>query len=163
MVVEKKAFFDEDKIYRYLLHRKWGDSKKKITWIMLNPSTADEIVDDPTIRRCIGFSQKFHADELDIVNLFAFRSTNPKQLYSIDNPIGHDNDTYIKQSIETSFLVVLGWGNHGKLLNRSTEVSSKLIRQYSDKIYVLKILKNGEPGHPLYIAYSAELQKFYTR
>ncbi len=107
-MIDSKAYFDEDKIYRYLLYRKWGDSKKKITWIMLNPSTADETVDDPIIRRCIGFAKQFDADELDIVNLFAYRSTNPKNLYTAKNPIGSENDSYILKSLESSSLIILG-------------------------------------------------------
>ena len=161
-MIDSQAFFDKDKIYRYLLYRKWGNSNKKITWIMLNPSTADETVDDPTIRRCIRFAKQFGATELDIVNLFAYRSTNPKNLYHIANPIGKENDTYIIKSLETSFIVILGWGNHGKLLNRSKEVISNLLKPYNDKVFALKILKNGEPGHPLYIPYSAKLQNIFT-
>lgn len=159
----RKAYFDEDKIYRYLLYRKWGPSTKKIAWIMLNPSTADETLDDPTIRRCIGFAKQFDADELDIVNLFAYRSTNPKNLYTAEDPIGKENDSYILKSLESSSIIILGWGNHGKLLNRSDEVVSKLLKPYRDKVFALKVLKNGEPGHPLYIPYSAELQNLFKK
>ena len=157
----REAYFDKDKIYRYLLHRKWGSSGKKVTWIMLNPSTADEKIDDPTIRRCMGFSKQFGATELDIVNIFAYRSTDPKNLYISDDPIGDENDIYILKSIKSSSLVIIGWGNHGKLLNRSDEVVSNLLKPYHDKVFALKILKNGEPGHPLYIPYSAELLKVF--
>lgn len=160
--MERKAYFDKDKIYRYLLQRKWGNSGKKITWIMLNPSTADETIDDPTIRRCIGFSKQFGADELDIVNLFAYRSTDPKQLYSAEYPVGEENDAYILESIKTSSLVILGWGNHGKLHGRSEKVLSAFLKKYKDKVFALKILKNGEPGHPLYISYSTTLKPLYT-
>jgi len=162
-MIESEAYFDEDKIYRYLLYRKWGNLKKKVTWIMLNSSTADETLDDPTIRRCIGFAKQFDADELDIVNLFAYRSTNPEKLYTVEDPVGKENDDYIRKSIEKSSLIILGWGNHGKLLNRSDEVISKLLKPYSDKVFALKILKNGEPGHPLYIPYSVELQNVFKK
>lgn len=106
------------------------------------------------------FTKQLGTDELDIVNLFAYRSTDPKELYVKDNPIGVENDTFIIESIKTSKFVIVGWGNHGKLHNRSSEVVTTLLKQYKNRIFALRILKNGEPGHPLYIPYSSKLKRF---
>ena len=127
---------------------------------MLNPSTADAFSDDPTIRRCIKFSQKWGASRLDIVNLFSYRSTQPKSLYNIANPIGEENDDTIRNSIISSKKVIVAWGNHGTLHNRAQFISSEILKHYQDKIFSLKILNNGQPGHPLYIPYETELQQF---
>jgi len=154
---EKNAIFDNDKIYRYSLIRKWNENGNKIAWIMLNPSTADENIDDPTIRRCIGFSKIWEAGEIEIVNLFAYRSTNPKYLYTYDDPIGKENDSFILNSVIKADKVVIAWGAHGLLQKRSKYVMSDLLKDYHKKIFFLKKLKNGEPGHPLYVKYTQEL------
>lgn len=154
---EKNAVFDNDKVYRYSLIRKWNDNGIKIVWIMLNPSTADENIDDPTIRRCIGFSKIWGAGEIEIVNLFAYRSTNPKQLYSYADSIGKENDLFILDSIKKANKIIIAWGSHGSLLKRSEYVILNLLKDYHKKIFFLKKLKDGEPGHPLYIKYTQEL------
>jgi len=157
MNIKRNALFDQTKKYRYLLTRKWADGNEKITWIMLNPSTADAFKDDPTIRRCIGFSQKWGASNLDIVNLFAYRSTDPRKLYKIDDPIGAKNDEIILNSTKNAKKIIIAWGNHGILYDRDKYVLSNLLKEYSNKIYILKRLKSGQPGHPLYIPYNTKL------
>jgi len=159
MFIKKNAIFDTTKKYRYLLMRQWSENNAQITWIMLNPSTADENIDDPTIRRCIGFSKLYNAGKMEIVNLFSYRSTTPQTLYTINDPIGKETDQYILNSVKSADKVIIAWGNHGKLNNRSKYVINDLLSPYHNKIYTLKLLKNKEPGHPLYISYSEQLKK----
>jgi len=157
---EKNAVFDKDKIYRYSLIRKWNNNGIKIVWIMLNPSTADENIDDPTIRRCIGFSKIWGAGEMEIVNLFAYRSTSPKKLYTYTDPIGKDNDLFILNSVKKANKIIIAWGTHGSLDKRSEYIMFNLLKNYHKKIFFLKKLKDGEPGHPLYIKYTQELNYY---
>ena len=91
-LVNKNAIFSDCRKYRYVLSRTWNDKKKTILFIGLNPSTADEKIDDPTIRRCINYAQNWGYGSLLMVNLFAYRATIPTELKNVKNPIGNDND-----------------------------------------------------------------------
>lgn len=91
----KDAILSEDRKYRYILSRTWDETKPTVLFIGLNPSTADENEDDPTIRRCIIFAKSWGYGGLIMANLFAFRTTNPQGLYSEKNPVGSENDYYI--------------------------------------------------------------------
>lgn len=104
--MEKKAIISKDKIYRYKLSRTWDSTKPTILFIGLNPSIADENVDDPTITRCINFAKDWGYGTLLMANLFAFRSTYPKDIYLIDDPIGKDNDHYLLECVTQSDLIV---------------------------------------------------------
>src|SRR5262245_13227298 len=98
--------------YRYALTRTWGDPKKVVCWVMLNPSTADADQDDPTIRRCLGFSRAWGAGGLVVVNLFALRATDPDQLRIAADPVGPDNDSHLSTAA-FGRLVVAAWGARG--------------------------------------------------
>ena len=104
------ATCDARRRYRYRLWREWGASPRRVTFIMLNPSTADERVLDPTIRRCIGFAKAWGFDGVDVVNLFAWRSTDPAALARVADPIGPDNDETIAASLRQSALAVAACG-----------------------------------------------------
>lgn len=144
------AIFDTTHEYRYMLMRQWGSDKKNfVNFILLNPSTADEKMDDPTIKGCIKFAQNWGCDGLYVTNLFAFRATDPRDLKKTREPIGELNDKYLKEYAKKSKLVIFAWGNHGRYLGRSAIVAKML-----SKICVphcLKITKSGSPKHPLYI------------
>ncbi|HEM4287187.1 TPA: DUF1643 domain-containing protein [Streptococcus suis] len=140
------AVLSNDRKYRYVLTREWDENLPKVMFIGLNPSTADEIKDDPTIRRCISFAKEWGYGGFYMVNLFAFRSKNPSDLWREENPIGIENDDYIKQYVKLSDKVVGCWGEMGSYLNRSKKVLELL-----DDVYCLIINKSGEPKHPLYI------------
>ena len=122
LLVNKNATFSDCRKYRYALSRTWNDKKKTILFIGLNPSTADEKIDDPTIRRCINYAQNWGYGSLLMVNLFAYRATLPTELKNVKNPIGNDNDLHIIELSKKADLAVAAWGNEGSLLNRDKEV-----------------------------------------
>lgn len=143
------AVISEDEKYRYFLSRAWGRGRP-VTFIGLNPSTADAIADDPTIRRCIGFAKGWGAGSLHMVNLFGYRSTDPRQLLTIQDPIGAENDYWLDFALADAQIIVAAWGARGNLLNRSDAVRAK----YKGRLSALKLTVGGMPGHPLYIAAS---------
>ncbi|BDA75123.1 hypothetical protein CAL7716_092890 [Calothrix sp. PCC 7716] len=95
--------------YRYLLSRKWDASKPKITFVMLNPSTADANQDDPTLRKCINFAQSLGYGSLKVVNLFAYRATKPCELRKVADPVGPKNNYYIQLATRRASLVIVAW------------------------------------------------------
>lgn len=113
---------------------------------MLNPSTADETVDDPTIRRCIGYAKSWNYGGVVVSNLFALRATDPRELKTAVDPIGPENDFALKTCMEESALCVCAWGNHGSLYGRSAAVRDIL----GPGLHCLRVSKQGEPVHPLY-------------
>ena len=155
LLVNKNAIFSDCRKYRYALSRTWNGKKKTILFIGLNPSTADEKIDDPTIRRCINYAQNWGYGSLLMVNLFAYRATMPTELKNVKNPIGNDNDLHIIELSKKADLAVAAWGNEGSLLNRDKEV--KIIIPI---LMCLKINKSGQPAHPLYQKKDLKLIKY---
>jgi hypothetical protein len=139
-----------ERIYRYSLWRVWDDKLPVVSFVMLNPSTADENENDPTIRRCIAFATAWGYGGLVAVNMYAFRATKPKELWIAADPIGPDNDDHICAAIQTTTLVVCAWGAHGSVGQRSTAVYD-LIRSCDTVPHYLKLTSKGEPTHPLYL------------
>lgn len=132
--------------YRFALWRTWDDSKPFAMIIGLNPSTADEVEDDPTITRCINFAKSWGYGGICMTNLFAYRATAPKDMKSQQDPIGADNDTWLAKFASDAGIVVAAWGNDGSHLNRSRIVTDML-----PNLHYLKMNKTGEPAHPLYL------------
>lgn len=145
--MDKSAILSADRKYRYVLTRILDETKPTVVFIGLNPSTADEEVDDKTIRKCIGYAKRWGYGKLIMVNLFAFRSTDPSMLKRVEDPVGLDNDSYIQKCVSESNLVIACWGNHGKLLNRD-----KVLMDSLPNLVCLKRNKNGTPHHPLYLS-----------
>lgn len=137
--------------YRYWLTRSWDESAEPMTWIMLNPSTADAALDDPTIRRCIGFAKAWGFGSIWVVNLFALRSTDPANLRTHPDPIGPMNDHHIQERTRHSSLNVAAWGNHGAYLTRGYKVAATM-----PNLHVLSMTGEGQPGHPLYLPKTRE-------
>lgn len=150
------ALFSDCGSYRYLLTREFSASGETCLFIMLNPSTADANLDDPTIGRCAGFARRWGMAELRVVNLFALRSSDPKQLEWAEDPVGPDNDAVIASELRRASLIVVAWGNHGKLHGRADEVRS-LVAQSGVTVQQLGTNITGEPRHPLYVAFDAGL------
>ena len=156
------AILSADRKYRYRLTRDFGNiaGDGACCFVMLNPSTADEVLDDPTIRRCIGFAQRFGCNRLEVVNLFAYRSTSPDLLYvmSRNTAVGPENDRHIAEACNASRIVICAWGNHGALFNRAGDVLSIIRAQQGAPPMALKINRgSGQPAHPLYLRNDAAL------
>lgn len=173
------GFFEEDTkggavidgVYRYLLWREWRGTHKVSNWrwnghdgagkiigepkaclfIMLNPSTADADHDDPTVRRCISFAKAWKYERLEIVNLFAYRTKDPKELFALnhnDDPVGVRNQNYIEDLAYRAGIVIAAWGVHGQYMDQAETVRGWL---GSRKLHALKLTKEGFPQHPLYV------------
>ena len=154
------AVFSEDRRYRYLLRRRVGDSEKRVLFIMLNPSKADEERNDPTIRRCIGFARSWGFGILEVVNLFALMSTYPKALLKADDPVGPDNDATICAALESADTVVLAWGNHG--LDHEKRVAEVTTMAWkADRPCCLGMTVKGAPRHPLRLPKTSTLEPFH--
>jgi hypothetical protein len=113
----------------------------------LNPSTADAVVDDRTIGRCIAFSKEWGGGRLSMVNLFALRSTDPQALGRADDPVGPENDAWLDRVVPAADIAVACWGNHGKLHGRAEAVA----RRFAGQLVALAVNKSGSPKHPLYV------------
>ena len=154
------AVFSEDRRYRYLLRRQVGESSRRVLFIMLNPSRADETRNDATIRRCIGFAQDWGFGLLDVVNMFALMSTDPAALLNTKDPVGPDNDAAIRAALESADTVVLAWGNHGlDHEKRAAEVTTMAWK--AARPCCLGLTVKGAPRHPLRLPKTATLEPFH--
>lgn len=145
------AEFSPCRTWRYVLRRRWA-SVRPVGFILLNPSTADEEADDPTIRRCVGFAKSWGAGGIVVGNLFALRSTDPRVLRSAVDPIGPGNDAAllrIANEVKGAPLIC-GWGTHGSLNGRGRDVVTMLF-DAGVRPMALAITADGSPGHPLYL------------
>ena len=146
------AGFSKDRVYRYLLWRYWDRSKHTVGFIGLNPSTADEQTDDPTVRRCINFAKRWGAGGMLIMNLFGFRATDPKEMMNHSSPVGPKNDEVIIENVKKCKYVVCAWGNGGDHLYRATEVLKLLIDEgFESKLKCFSVTNKRQPRHPLYV------------
>ena len=148
----KSAIISECGNYRYSLHRTWNNQMPSVMFVMLNPSTADDKQDDPTIKRCINFAKSWNYGGIIVCNLFAYRATNPKELLSVHNPFGDQNIYYTKNNADKVPAIICAWGNEPilkKVLKNMSPVS--LLHFALDKLYYLELSKNGVPKHPLYL------------
>lgn len=158
------VFSDSNRKYRYSLWRKWqpmmgGDN---LLFIGLNPSTANDIKNDPTIRRMIGFAKAWGFDGLFVGNLFSLVSADPNALWLLQSveQVNGPNDMAIKRMRELSTLVLIGWGAWGNNAGKRPEQVLALI---GEPVYCLKVIKNGEPIHPLYLPLDSKLIRYYRR
>jgi hypothetical protein len=142
--------------YRYKLTRTWNTFLRPAGFIMLNPSTADATLDDPTIRRCIKFAKRWDCGGIEVANLFGYRATDPSELLGDYDPIGPENDRYIREVAEQCHPVVLAWGAKGSLGGRYKAVLQQL-ESVGVKLFHLGLTKDGFPRHPLYLRADAAL------
>lgn len=145
MNMKKDAILSSDRQYRYMLSRVWDENLPMVVFIGLNPSTADETTDDNTIKKCIKFATSWGYGGLYMLNLFAYRSTNPYEMYNVADPVGSKNNGYIQEYAKKSDKVICAWGNMGSYNGRSSNILKQL-----DNAYYIKLNKTGEPSHPLY-------------
>lgn len=143
------ATFSPCRTYRYSLWRHWGGLAGGAGYAMfvgLNPSTADETADDPTIRRCVTFAKRWGYAALCMTNLFAYRATQPKKMLSAADPVGPENDAVLINLAADAGVIVAAWGTHGVHLGRGARVQVML-----PALHVLRLTREGFPGHPLYL------------
>ncbi len=156
--IEYGAIFDINGRYRYSLWRAWSAYHPRIAFVLLNPSTADEQRNDPTIRRCMGFARAWNFGSMEVVNLFAYRATDYRKLFKVNDPIGEENNRFLMQAVECCSTVVLGWGTKGPLLGRDRQIMSLLAGR--NDVYCLGITKDGQPRHPLFVKGDTSLVPF---
>ena len=163
--------------YRYRLARIWDEKKaRRAVFVMLNPSTADALIDDPTIRKCIGFAGQWGQQKwlhqigglggIVVVNLFALRATDPTELSKSEDPIGPENDDYIRRELwaarAAGSIVVCAWGANKEATSRQSTLIA-LLNRYGDRHNTFRIgplTKDGHPRHPLYLPYHSGLEVF---
>lgn len=153
----KTAVIDPTGQYRYSLTREWDPGKPKVVFIMLNGSTADAEHDDPTLRRGIGFANRWGFGSLEVVNLFGYRTTFPKELKAAADPYGPENNRYLWDAVTRACNVtrpddkiIVAWGANGTYRGRDKEVLN-LLAINNIKVYCLGVTKDGIPRHPLYL------------
>lgn len=154
----RNCIFSPDRQHRYKLWRGWkvGDlftariETGFVQFIGLNPSTADEVKDDPTIRRCVDFSKRWGYGALCMTNLFAFRATDPDDMKDASDPIGPENMTWLRAVAMEADVVVAAWGNHG-LFNGQSDVLKKAMHDWGITLHCLRITGSNQPEHPLYL------------
>ena len=154
-----KAILSPDGGYRYWLDRHWGSSGTHATWVMLNPSTADALEDDPTIRRCVSFTKAWGLDGLIVVNLFALRSPDPRALAGHPDPVGPANDDFIRQAVFPWSVVVAAWGANQMADQRAADVMA-ILTERAGAVACLGTTKDGYPRHPLYVRSDTELTEY---
>jgi len=135
------ATFSRDRRYRYRLWRRWDQTRPVVVFVLLNPSTADARHDDPTIRRCLGFARRWGYGGIEVVNLFAYRASDPRVLRTVRDPVGRANRHQVRAALARAELVVLGWG-------ASTEGDRMFKVSHA---YCLGLTSAGQPRHPLYL------------
>jgi hypothetical protein len=143
------AIFSRCQRYRYALWRNWSghiDAPAYALFVALNPSTADATHDDPTIRRCIGYARAWGYDGVYVVNLFAYRATDPRVLLAQPDPVGGRNDHYLRKLARGAHIVVAAWGTRGTHLGRD-----KCVRTMLPQLQCLRLTRDGHPAHPLYL------------
>ena len=156
---ERTAVVSTDGVYRYVLERRWDDTKEPLVFELLNPSTADAMNDDPTVRKCVGFANRFGYGGALIVNVFAYRATKPRDLHAAADPIGPENLTFLTDTMRDRD-VVLGWGQSAwPSWCTETAVHETIQAAKNAKaICYLGKTKSGRPSHPLMLSYDRLLR-----
>lgn len=157
-----RTIISDCKTYRYTLHRRIPSPLRwvrKCVFIMLNPSTADAEVDDPTIRRCISFANREGCTELIVINLFALRSTNPKNLKGHNDPYGPENNKHFEEALKGASIVVCAWGAN-QMVEKGLSRVRNVLTGPDINLKSLGLTKHGKPRHPLYVKSDQQLMDF---
>jgi hypothetical protein len=171
-VVETGAVFSECGQYRYRLWRYWNRASPPLVMVMLNPSTATAETNDPTVERCQRRAKRLGFGGLEVVNIFAYRSTDPKGMKAVVDPVGPDNDQAILEVCQKAMglpgdamappgMVIVAWGQHGNHRGRGKQVI-KMLRSHKIVINFLTLTKDNQPGHPLYVDYSVTPKHYWV-
>lgn len=156
------AEYSEDRVYRYALGIPFNVPGKPCVFLLLNPSTATESQDDPTVRRCWGFAMRWGFAGAVILNLFAFRATLPADMRNAFDPIGPDNDAAIRRLVPTGGALICAWGVFGRYRDRDVSVLLSL-DEIGAQTECLGLTKAGDPRHPLYLKSDAVRLRFVGR
>lgn len=149
------AEYSDCEAYRYVLTRVWDAAGSKVAFVMLNPSTATEVQNDPTVERCERRARALGFGAFAVVNIFAYRATDPRVMRAQGDPVGAGNDAAILAAVDWADSVVCAWGSHGAHLGRGAAVAS-LLRSTGRPLMQLGLTKGGQPKHPLYIGYDRQ-------
>ena len=149
------AVYSPDEAHRYLLTRTWDPAGPRALFVMLNPSTATEVQNDPTVERCERRARRLGFGSFRVVNIFAFRATDPRVMRRAPDPVGPANDAAIAESALWADRIVCAWGSHGAHLDRGRQVED-LLRRSGRPLWHLGLTQAGAPRHPLYIAYDRQ-------
>jgi hypothetical protein len=149
------AIYSDCERYRYLLTRVWEPAGRKALFVMLNPSTATEVQNDPTVERCERRARTLGFGAFRVTNIFAWRDTDPRKMRAAADPVGPENDNSILQSVGWADQVICAWGTHGSHLERGPAVEA-LLRETGEPLFTLGLTKDGHPKHPLYIGYAEQ-------
>ncbi len=147
------AVYSDCENFRYSLTRIWDPEGRRAAFIMLNPSTATEVQNDPTVERCERRARALGFGAFSVTNIFAWRDTDPRKMRAAKDPVGPENNQAISEACDWADTIVAAWGTHGEHLKRGSEVEA-LLRKTGLPIYHLGLSKAGHPKHPLYIAYA---------
>jgi hypothetical protein len=149
---ESTAVYSDCEAYRYLLTRVWDPAAAKALFVMLNPSTATEVQNDPMVERCERRARALGFGAFRVCNIFAWRATDPRVMRRAPDPVGPANDAAIAESCPWADTIVCAWGTHGAHLGRGAEVE-RLMRATGRPLHHLGLTRDGHPKHPLYIGY----------
>jgi hypothetical protein len=149
-----EAVYSDCERYRFLLTRTWAKGPRSL-FIMLNPSTATEVQNDPTVERCERRARALGYGAFRVTNIFAWRATDPLKMRAAADPVGPENDAAILESIGWADAVVCAWGNHGLHLDRGQRVEA-MLRGAGAQLLHLGLTGKGQPRHPLYVAYDQQ-------
>ncbi|MGA2349788.1 MAG: DUF1643 domain-containing protein [Terracidiphilus sp.] len=150
-VVSWAEFGGKNKEYRYALRRVWDDSLRSVLFVMMNPSTADPYVDDPTVAKCQRYARAWGYGTLWVGNTFSYRATNQKDLMRVADPVGPRTDEWLLKMAAQAGMIVLAYGRpHKNLCQRGKDVAA-LLRGAGHELHVLKLCNDGTPSHPLYL------------
>lgn len=152
-----RAVYSDCEQYRYSLTRIWDPAGERALFIMLNPSTATEVQNDPTVERCERRSRALGFGAFRVLNIFAYRATDPRDMKRADDPVGPDNDAALLDGLAWGDRVVCAWGTHGAHQGRGAAVEA-LLRRTGRELLHLGLSKAGHPKHPLYIGYAVQPQ-----
>ncbi|WP_171122917.1 MULTISPECIES: DUF1643 domain-containing protein [unclassified Ruegeria] len=149
------AVYSDCENYRYSLTRVWDADGRKALFVMLNPSTATEVQNDPTVERCERRARALGFGAFQVTNIFAWRNTDPRKMRAAADPVGPKNDAAILDGVQWADQIIAAWGAHGAHLDRGPAVET-LLRGTGQPLFHLGLTKDGHPKHPLYIAYTQQ-------
>lgn len=149
------AIYSDCERYRYSLTRIWDNAGQRVNFVMLNPSTATEVQNDPTVERCERRARALGFGSFAVTNIFAWRETDPRAMRIAADPIGPGNDAAIAERADWADMVIAAWGTHGAHLDRGTHVAA-FLQASGRPLFHLGLSKAGHPKHPLYLPYTQQ-------